>query len=593
MKVLKILFTYFVIAFMALSTLGLIVFHVFQRDLSNIVLSTIQPYLKSDVKVQSLEATLFNTFPKGSVELVNVRISDTDSSRNENAYEIGRVYLLFDYKDLFSGNFRVRHIIIRDADIKMVYRANGTTNFEFWKSGDSVDTDTNQVELKLDKVEVYNTNFVFYNQQDGFKLQSHINNGHFSLHQLSSETFMDIAADFDINELRDGELQWIENKSLKSQLGFSIRDLDKYTIQDGDLMVEGMKFRVDGTIDNSAADLYTDIKITSEYSRLEELIGLSPELLAGSLDDYEINGASYFNAVILGKWTTTQSANLNIGFGFRDGSILQKSSGLKLEDLNLDGRYSNGKSNNNFTSYIHLKDLKGKHNTGAVTGDFYMENFNNPFVKFNLKANLDLAWLNDMFKIESVEQVAGEIDANIDFKGLLSDLESVETLSEVDVKGDFELNDIALKIKDLATPIDHVKGKLSFEKPFLMVNEFSMQMGASNVLLDGYFKNPLTFFNEKQLVLYGDLTCDTIIVEQFLTNSATTTTTDPLTEQDDPTDVIFANLNTTIGFLSYDNFKLSSIQGNSRFYQKQLFLNNVGFNTLGGKVDITGMAKAN
>ncbi|MFY0672261.1 MAG: hypothetical protein JXQ87_02575 [Bacteroidia bacterium] len=595
MKIVKILFTYLFVFLMSLGTLGLILFHVFQRDLSNIVLSTLDPYLNAEVKVQSLEATLFNTFPMGSVELVNVRIGDTDTAKTENAYEIGRVYLLFDYKDLLSGNFRVRHIIIRDADIKMVYRSDGSTNFEFWKSTDSLSADTSQVELLLDKVEVYNTNYIFYNQLDGFKLQAKIHQGQFSLHTLSSETFMDISADFDINDLRDGELQWIENKSLKSQLGFSIKDLDKYTIQDGDLVVEGMKFKVDGTIDNSSPDLYTDIKIKSEYSRLEQLISISPGLLAGSLDDYDINGAAYFKAEIVGQWTATESANFNVGFGFREGSIEQKSSGLKLTELNLDGRYSNGSKNNNNTSYIHLKGLNGKHNTGKVTGDFYMENFNDPFLKFNLKANLDLEWLNNMFSLEDVEEVHGEIDADLTFEGLLADLEKVERLSEVKVEGDVTLNDIALKIKDLNSPIDQIKGELSFQKPYLMVDGFKMKMGASDIALDGYFKNPLTFFSEKKLLLYGDLICDTILVEQFLAETETNTQINGEGESDNSnfSEMVFANLNTQIDFLGYDDFKLNGVKGNVRFYNRQLFLNSVGFKTLGGKVDITGMAKAN
>lgn len=595
MRIVRILLTYTVVFFLSLGTLGLILFNVFQRDLSNIVLSTLEPFLQAEVKVQNLEATLFNTFPKGSVELVNVRISDTDTSLNEYAYEIGRVYLLFDYKDLFSGNFRVRHIIIRDADIKMVYRQDGSTNYEFWKVSDSSNTDTTQVELLLDKVEVYNTKYTLYNQQDGFKLQAQIHSGQFSLHQLSTDTYMDISADFDINDLRDGELQWIDNKSLKSKLGFSIRDLDKYTIQDGDLVIEGMKFKVDGTIDNSGDDLYTDINITSEYSRLEQLLTISPGLLAGSLDDYKIEGASYFNAAIVGSWSATKSANLNIGFGFRDGSITQNSSGLQLTQLNLDGRYSNGRNNDNNTSYIHLKDLKGKHNTGELNGDFYLENFNNPFCKFNIQANLDLAWLNEMFQLEEVEKIEGEINANVLFEGLLSNLEQVEKLSEVKVEGDMELLDISLKIKDLETPIDNIEGNLSFQKPFLMVNNFNMQMGASNINMEGYFKNPLTFFNEKQLMLFGDLKMDTLLVNEFLKEeNSTEPVTSAATESDKSlSEMIFANLNTDIGYLVYDNFKLENIHGGVRYYQKQLFLNEMAFNTLGGTVGVTGIAKAN
>jgi hypothetical protein len=158
-----------------------------------------------------------------------------------------------------------------------------------------------------------------------------------------------------------------------------------------------------------------------------------------------------------------------------------------------------------------------------------------------------------------------------------------------------ELLDISLKIKDLETPIDNIEGNLSFQKPFLMVNNFNMQMGASNINMEGYFKNPLTFFNEKQLMLFGDLKMDTLLVNEFLKEeNSTEPVTSAATESDKSlSEMIFANLNTDIGYLVYDNFKLENIHGGVRYYQKQLFLNDMVFNTLGGTVGVTGIAKAN
>lgn len=595
MRIIRITATYLSILFLSFVSLSIIAFHVFQRDLSNVVLSALKPMLQAEVKVRSLQASLFAAFPQGSVELIDVRIADTDPESPENAYEIGRLYLLFDYKDLWKGNLRIRHIIVRDAAIAMRYRADGSANFEFWQRDDSAGTDTTQFQMALDRVQLFNTKFVFHNQQNGFYLRSHVRQGEFSLNTLGGHTYMDISADFEINDIRDGEIQWVKDKNLQSKLGFAIKDLDKYTIQDGELVVERMKFAINGSIDNSGHNLFTDITINSTYSRLEELLQLSPSLLAGSLSDYQVQGAAYFNAAIVGEWSASQSANINVGFGFRDGDIVQASTGIALHELNLDGRYSNGKRNNEYTSYIHLKGLRARHNTGEISGDFYLDNFNDPFCKFHIKANIGLAWLHGLFALPGIDQVQGELVSDLRFEGKLSNLEHMETLGNVEVTGEIGLSNIGIHAPALPKPIKGLSAKLTFEKPFLMVEGLRATVGASDLKLEGYFKNPLTFFKDKVLVLHGDLTCDTILLADFMPTTQPATAETPGNQATGNTVAgrIMANLHLDVGHLAYERFAVGHIKGKAMYQKGQLAVDDLEFNTLGGKVQVSGLLRSN
>lgn len=591
MRFIKTVVLYTTVLLLSICTLSLIAFQVFQADLSNIVLSTLQPYLKAEVKVGSIEVTFFNTFPKGSVELVNVRIKETDSNSVDYAYEIGRAYLLFDYKDLFSGNVRIRHIILRDANINMEYDQNGMSNFRFWKeANDTSNGDSTDLQLDLDRVEVYNTRYSFKNYQDGFELATYIDNGKFSLHTISGDTHMEIAADFDIVDLKDGDIQWLHDKKLRSKLGFSILDLDHYTIKGGNLEIEGMKFLVDGMIDNSKENLFTDIKIQSEHSRLEELLRISPGLLKGSLDDYSISGAAWFNAGIKGEWSASKSARFDIGFGFRNGEIQQQSSGIKLTDLNLDGHYSNGSKQSNQTSFVHLKGLRAKHNTGNIEGDFYLGNFNALYCKAHLKTDVDLAWVHQMFHFDELEDLSGNLTSDLNFDGPLENLDQAENISKVAISGDVQLTDVEFQLEGNSLPIKVATALLSFEKPFLMINNLAATYGASDISIEGYFKNPLTFFVDERLVLNGDLTVDSILWEQFFVSTPNDTV--PSEELELPLR-IYANLNAEVGYFTYDDFHINDISGNARYYQKQLFLNDISFSGVGGTFGITGIAKQN
>lgn len=589
MRIVKIVVLYGTVLFLSLSTLVVIVLQVFQDDLSNIVLSTLQPYLKAEVKVESIEATFLNTFPKGSVELVNVRIKETDTNSVDYAYEIGRAYLLFDYKDLFSGNIRIRHIIIRDGQINMEHDKNGVSNYQFWRSASDSSSGKSDLRLDLDQVEVYNTRYTFRNYQDGFELAAQIDNGKFSLHTIGNDTHMEIAADFDIMDLKDGDIVWLNNKKLRSRLGFSILDLDQYTIKGGNLEVEGMKFSVDGMIDNSQPTLFTNIKVKSEHSMLEELLRISPGLLRGSLDDYEVSGAAWFNASIKGNWSASQSARFDVGFGFRNGAIAQKSSGIELTDLNLDGHYSNGSQQTNKTSFVHLKGLKAHHNTGDIEGDFYLGNFDAPYCKAHLKTDVDLAWVQELFHFDDLEKLSGSLVSDVKFDGPLDQLDQPENLSKVSISGDVSLSGVVLQLANNPVPIELKTASLSFEKPYLMINDLTAQYGASDISVEGYFKNPLTFFADEKLMLNGDLKVDTILWDDFFS-----------TESNDSTDGdfelplrIYANLNANVGYFNYGKFKVNNIAGNARYYQKQLFLNEVSFEGVGGTFEITGTAKQN
>ena len=589
MRIIGRFFYYLVVLGMSLLSLGIIVVHIFEPQLQEQFLKGLRPYVKADLEVGFVSASLFENFPMASVELKQVQIGETYDSSRANAYEVGSIFILFDYNDIFSGKWRAKQIVLENATVKMEVNERGETNYDFWPS-DSSDSDTVGVSFDLDQVEVRNCQYSFSNLRSGFAFSTFIESGSFSLHSTSGRTEMDVQANFNIQDLRSGELSILENKNLKSKLGFTIQDGDVYSVEAGLLEIEGMQFQVDGTVDNSGEYVVTDLDVEGTQTELRDMMALSPGLLQGSLDDYEIAGGSFFNAKFRGPWTPTKSAGMLIGFGIRDGVIAQKSSGLKFDGINLEGSYSNGKGRTNSSSTLSLRNIKASESQKKISGAFVLSDFDHPYLDFAVKADVDLNRIHALFSLPAISSITGGLKADVQFKGKLRDLESAETIERTDFSGDVRLQELEILVEGDQESWKSVNGNLNFEKPYLLLNEVSGNKSFSDFAVDGYVKNPFGFIAGKEkLSLMVDVSSKHLRIEDFIGETDTTARSEKSGEMEHWPDYLTMSANLDVNVLQWDDLRADQVTGRLKYSPSHLEFEKVSLNAMGGRIEATGM----
>lgn len=590
MKILGNALFYLAVIGLSLFCVGTVLFHVFQPELKDRFLQSVRPYINADLTVDFVDAQLFQNFPQASVEMRGVKINETYDSSRVKAYDIGSIYIAFDYSDLWQGHWRARYISLENATVNMKVDQQGETNYEFWQR-DSAKTQESALSFDLDSVEVKNCQYSFSNDLSGFLFSTFISEGKFALHSDSLRTDIVVEAQFNIHDLNSGELAILKEKNLQSKLGFTIKDGDVYSIEGGQLEVEGMGFRVDGIIDNSKDFVKTDLDIEGTQTELKDLVSLSPGVLQGSLDDYQIEGGAFFNAKLRGEWLPNKSAGILVGFGVRNGLIAQKSTGLKFEAINLEGSYSNGKGRTPESSTVALRNISAKESKRLIKGQFTLQNFSRPFLDFNLNADLDLNRIHQLFHIPGIHAIDGDIDADVAFKGLLSHLENPETISKTDFSGDVKLKSLNIVEEGLHSTWENLNGLLSFEKPFLMLSDVSGKKSSSDFILNGYVKNPFGFLaGEQRLVLMTDISSKELNVQDFLAESDTTKKASESTTERWP-DYLALSANLECDHLIWDDLTAGNVRAKLNYTPSHLEVVSAQLTSMGGDMQLSGIVK--
>lgn len=590
MKILGSAFFYLTVVLLSLLCVCTVLFHIFQPDIKDQFLQSIRPYINADLEVDFVDAQLFQNFPQASVEMRGVKIGETYDSSGIDAFEVGSIYIAFDYSDLWQGHWRARYISLENANVRMKVDKHGETNYEFWKR-DSAKTEESALSFDLDSVDVKNCQYSFSNDMNGFLFSTFISEGKFALHSDSSRTDIVVEAQFNIHDLNSGELAILKEKNLASKLGFTIKDGDVYSIEGGQLEVEGMGFRVDGTIDNSQEFVKTDLDIEGTQTELKDLVALSPGVLQGSLDDYQIEGGAFFNAKLRGEWLPHKSAGILVGFGIRNGLIAQKSTGLKFEAINLEGSYSNGKGRTPESSTLALRNISAKERQKLIKGKFTLQNFSRPYLDFNLNADLDLNRIHQLFQIPGIEAINGDIDADVAFKGLLSHLENPETIAKTDFSGDVKLKSLNILEEGCSSKWENLNGLLSFEKPFLMLSDVEGRKGGSDFILNGYVKNPFGFLaDEQRLILMTDIESRKLDLQDFLVESDTTTSENESSVERWP-NYLALSTNLECDLLIWDDLKAEKVKAKLNYTPSHLEIVSAQLTSMGGKMKWNGMVK--
>ncbi|MCB0736448.1 MAG: AsmA family protein [Bacteroidetes bacterium] len=591
MKIIGSFLYYLLVSVIALIGLGVIAAHIFTPQLQKQFLKALEPYINADFEVGYIEASLFENFPYASVELKQVTIGETLDSSNSNAYEVGSIYALFNFNDLLTGHWGIEKLVVNNALINMKTLPNGQTNFEFWPS-DSTSAEESQIAFDLDVIEVNNCQYTLDNQMNGFLFSSLIKTGTFSVHLVEGKTEIDVKASFDIKDLRSGDLVILKNKNLDSELGFTIQEGDLYSITAGKLVVEGMKFQVDGTIDNSTEYVTTDLDLVGTQTELKDLIGLSPGLLQGSLNDYKIEGGAFFSAKVRGPWLPTKSAGMLIGFGVRDGSIAQSSSGLAFTQINLEGSFSNGVGRTNSSTTLSLRNISARDGDNEIKGQFEMVNLDDPKLDFDLKAKLNLERIHQLFALPGIEKIQGLVDGDIAFKGLLRDLENVETIGNSTISADVDVSKALFLLEDDKSAWNIDKGHLNFEKPYLMLNNVQGSKAKTDFIVDGYAKNLFAFLAGKErLSLMLDVASNQVDLNDFLYEEEIHDSTQNLfvdAEVEHWPDFLLLSANLNVNSFVWDDILAKQVKGNISYSPSHLGFKNLELITMGGRMTIDG-----
>ncbi len=471
-----------------------------QEVLVNRALQAFNQSIHGEIQFDSSEPALFENFPYISIDLRGLRLYE-DKSRKTPIVQVDDFYLGFNLWNLLQSNYTVKKIkisggylhVIKDLDQKL----NVMKALENVNESDTIATEA--IDFDLASFQVSNFFASYLDMGDSLETDLRVNGLIASISYRDSIYRVGLETRFDMDMLSKGFPTFMSQKrtGLKLDLTYD-GDSKELLVDKSRLELEEADFELAGKVALLDQGVDLDLKIDGRKPDFNLLGAFLPNDLAEGLKQYQNQGDVFFRGSILGKAGEGEMPAINFEFGCENAFFLQTANAQKLDDLRFTGFFTNGAERSLRSSEFHLLNFKAKPGKGDFQANLIVKNFEDPYVKINMLADLDLDFVGEFFDLDGFEGISGEIKLSMDFDELQDvsmDRADLVQLKE-SIQSELILSNLSFSIPGLAQPIKKMNARAILQDGALKLQQFDMGIGSSDLSLSGSLSDFPSIFHQ-------------------------------------------------------------------------------------------------
>ncbi len=481
---------------------------------------------------------------------------------------------------MVGGKYEIKKIKASNTVAKLSIDKKGNNNYAIFKTDTSAKK--SQFTFDLEKV--------FFDEID-FKFKNTILNQEIDL--ISDEIYFkgqfsnvkyDLKANGDlfVNEFMTDSVSYVSNKNASLDLDLLIDSRKQsYTINKGDLTIEGLRFDVTGNyVSEKGKNPMIDLNIKGNNISFLSIFSVFPPRFLTILKNYDTKGLLTFNANLNGEIKKNGIPKITAKFNLEQGALTEKKNNVSLTDLSFDGDFSN--NNKGVNSILVLKNISGNlsNEGGAFSGNLTLKDFSNLQVESNFKADLNLGVIKGFLNSNEIAELEGlaKIDYSISggYKG--------NSFAVRNSKGTINLTDVTFLNNKNSLRFSNTNGLGTLNQNNFKLQNFTTTIANSEISMNASFENVVSSLLSKNETVWATINVTSKdfdlneVLTQLKSNNETVSSSDTL---------LFPNrmvikVNTSIKNLKYNNFNAQNMVGTFLLKNSTLSTKNVRFKTSGG-----------
>lgn len=442
----------------------------------------------------SVGSASVHLFPTFGITLENVTLSDDSLFSNTPFVKLDQFLVGLKLFPLLGKKVVVDEIGLSGLSVSIIKNQDGVFNFTSMtkptndKAPTTNDTtSTNLTSLNFLIIDDFHISHAAISYVD---LQ---NQQHVSIHNLNYDLTLDLSQD---NWLLNHTLT-IQDLTFLNQLGFLTKQLpialtqnlnydykkDHLSIKETDFSIGALKVGIQGDV-RGIQDSIRDIQLVFESpeTELQQVLSLVPASIVKQINDIQTRGKIKFSAAILGNISSTQLPKINYQFDLTNGYIKYSSMPVSLNDLEL---HIKGDDHN-----LENLTFSGSAKQSSVKMNVSVKNFEQPDVNIQSKINFNLSDVKDFYPLEPNQKLSGKINSEFSVAG--------KPLTPKTLKGSGQISFDHLSVIDHNLPkgIQEINGNLSINNDFILLDNFALIAGNSDIVFTGKITNYLGFILE-------------------------------------------------------------------------------------------------
>ncbi|MEP7168958.1 MAG: AsmA-like C-terminal region-containing protein [Bacteroidota bacterium] len=579
------IFFYFLFSVAGIIILAVLFSFLFSKEIKQYVIDSINKNIEAEIKVGSVDFSIFSKFPYASVDFTDVIAKEPKRlNTNDTLFEAKEFSLLFNIMDVISKRYNLKKIVLTDASLHLKINKDGENNYEIWKK-DSTSSAPGDFKMDLEKLEMKNVRVNYKSlksdQDYTFQIKEGMLSGNFS-----SESYtVRIKSEMLVEKLVSEKVSWVKHKETRMELALSV-DAKKhlYTIESSDINIAGLNLILNGTIQSSGGYSEYDLVTNAKNADLKSLLSIIPYQYAKQLDGYSFKGNVYFKSSLKGRSDKKQKPVFIIDFGTENSNIAPKNSEFVMKEVKLKGHYTSRKSEKDPVSYLHLQNIHSVLQGRMISGNLEISNFKDPSFHIEADASADLSVLSKFIKPDTLEKISGDlIVKNVVFTGKANDISSYVS------SGNINLNNVSFKFKQKPLVFNNVQGDLVFSKNNLKVNSLSGNTRTSDFSFTGNLNNFFGYFFAKNQKLNIDaaLQSEKVDLNEIMEKDESSSKNDTVYKISFADDLAFT-IRVNVNQIHFNKFHATELRGTIQLQNSVLATHALQFNSMDGSIYLQG-----
>ena len=582
-KIIKFFLWLFLVLIFLIGTAIALVF-IYEKDVKAIIIKELNKNLKAEVVInpEDIDITIIKSFPDCSIEFKNVLMYEALSLKTKDTLLFTKqLNLFFNASDLWHKKYDIKKIKLKEFYVNLKAFKNGKENYIFWdNSTRPTNSKSDSLNFNLQDIQLITGKILYTDFKTKFKSNISINKLNFN-GKFSDENYtLNTTGQLVINKITSNKKSILQTKNCNINLALNV-NANNYQINKASISLNKMQFEVSGMFNFKDSLQNLDLEYKVKDLDIESVLSLLPEKQKERISDYESKGNFYSNGKI--NYSNLQFTTLS-NFGIKDGEITYKAKSITAKDVNIEGVLNYSPKN----SELELKNISATLNNDKLTGNFYLQNFKEPYIKTNVNANVELENIMAFWPIDTLSKLKGQLILNGSIEGNLNDLKTKIISNEVKINLNASVKNLQAQFKSDEKIIAIENCSITAIEREITVKDLKLTKGSSDVLVNGKMPGIFNYLLDptQPLTITGSLVSDNLNLDDFMvsTNSSQSATTTLI-----PANVHF-KLDATIQKFNFKKFDAQKITGTVEIKNQKMIVSDMRFNTMQGEAELDAYA---
>lgn len=425
-------------------------------------------YVTCEYELDEVELTYFSTFPYFGVSVKDAcLINPMEGAQSDTLVAVPELLVSLKLIDAIHGNICIKRFHLRDATANIYIAADGTTNFDVFKSEDDEEEEEDEGGWQLKSVgweedlKVSARHLSFVDEKD--TIAASLDDVSIVLASQKRDDLdgarLDLEAEHICAALK-GET-YANDMHIKLHLPALLANGTERVIFDGtELQINEFGLTLDGEAGTpcfQSGEYNMDLTLRTGKWDIESLLALLPAQFTQALSDLSVAGTIQLEADVKGQYTQTLFPRVQAHVRLKDGKGAYKPLPYTLRDLQLDAD-ARLDLNKQQPSTVTINKLSAKTKESRIAAKGKVEDLLEDML-LDLHLDIDANLPDFAYFMPKEMDLKGRTKGKANAKIRLSDLSEMR-LEKGTIDADLTLTDIAYAMDSMEAALPYTKAKI-------------------------------------------------------------------------------------------------------------------------------------